>query len=637
MRPVRADSGESHAPLREHLSTAAVAVGCLAVALPGGGYGAEFRAGAALLVWWAVIAGLVARVWPRARVPGTALAAGAGLLALGLLSALSMGWASDGGGAFAEAVRVAGYLGLFALVTVASPAAGARTWLAGLGLGLALVAVLAVGSRMQPSLFPDQDLARLLPSVRTRLSYPLNYWNGLGAAMALAIVLLCGLGAHARTRAGRALAVAAVPLPALALFLTSSRGGVLALAIGLVVLVAAGPARARVLAGLAIGGGAAAVLIALADSRSAFVDARLHATGAAGQGHEMLAAAILVAAAAGALRFAVDRPLGALRVPRALSAAVVGLVVVAAVVGLAASHPGRRIEDFKKPPAAPGSQHGFVARHLASAEGSGRYQFWKAGIEAFRDEPLRGQGAGSYAEWWARKGDIAYYIRNAHSLFVETLAELGLLGGLALLVFFAAALAGGIRARTREPAAAGVALAALLCGVASAAIDWTWQLPGAFAPVVVAAAVLAGPALRADPGPARGGALRAATIAVGCLAVLAGGILLVGEVKLGDSRAAVRGGDLSAAAGDAHDAAAVEPWAAAPRLQLALVRERAGDLAGARRAVREAIDRDPDRFEIWLVDTRLATRAGDIPAARRGLRRMHALSPRSPLLIDIAP
>jgi O-Antigen ligase len=611
------------------------------VALSGGGFGAEFRAGTTLLVWWVVIAGLVFGLWPRARVPRGALAAGAGLLALTLLTVLSIAWAADDGRAFAEAVRVAGYLGLFVLVVVASPSGSGRQWLTGLAAGLLVVAAFAVGSRVQPSLFPTNDLVRLLPSVKTRLAYPLNYWNGLAAAMSLAIVLLVWLGAHARTRVGRALATAAVPIPGLALYLTSSRGGVVALVAGLAVLVAAGPARARVVACGVLGGAGAVLLIAFANARQSFVDGTTSAPDAASQGHEMLALGVLVLAAVAVVRLAADVPLERLRVPRPVGTVAVGALILAVLAAVAVADPGRRIDDFKKPPGAVGPQRGFVARHLASAEGNGRYQFWKAGVDAFREEPVRGIGAGGYEAWWAEHGSLPYFIRNAHSLFVELLAELGLLGLLAIGAFLVPAAAGGVAIRGRDrthAVAAGAALAVLACGVTSAAIDWTWQLPAAFAPVVVAAAVLTGPALAraASPGASRWG-LGVAVLVVGWLAVIGSALVLVTETKLEDSRAAVRRGDLPKAAADARRAHAVEPWADSPLLQLALVRERQGDLAGARAAVRDAIDRDPRDWQTWLVATRLATRAGDVPDARRSLRRARALNPRSPLFSSSTP
>jgi O-antigen ligase len=636
-------AGVDHVHPVEHVIAATVAVGVVGVALPGGGYGSEFRAGAALLVWWAVAAGIVFGLWPRARAGRSAIVAGGGLLALTILSALSMGWAGDGGAAFEEVVRVAGYLGLFALVVVAAPAGSARAWITGLALGLGVVCALALASRVQPSLFPRQDLIELLPSVKTRLSYPLNYWNGLGAFAALAAVLLAWLGANARSRAGRALATAAIAVPGLTLYLTSSRGGVIALGVGLVVLLAAGPARARLLGGVVVGGGATAILIAIANGHESFVDGRIHAPDAASQGHEMLAAAILVAAGAALVRLALDRPLARLRVPRTVAVALGAACAAAAVVAVAASDPGHRIDEFKKPPAAPGAARGFVARHLGSAEGNGRYQFWSAGVDAFRTEPLRGVGAGGYEAWWTQHGSLPYFIRNAHSEFVEVMAELGLLGLIALLAFLAPAFTAAAAARRAAAAApvgavAGGCLAALACGVTSAALDWTWQLPAAFAPVVVLAAVAAGPALR--PAGRAGGSrfgVGIGLLLVAWVAAVASTIALVEESKLGDSRQAARRGDLAAAATAARQAQAIEPWSGAASLQLALVRERQGDLPGARRAIRMALDDDPGDWRPWLVATRLATKAGDIPDARRSLRRARMLNPRSAIFAAAAP
>jgi hypothetical protein len=632
--------GAKHVHLVEHVIAAAVAVGVVGVALPGGGYGPQFRAGAALVVWWAVGAGLVFGLWPRARAGASAVVAGAGLLALAVLTVLSMGWAGDGGRAFEEGVRVAGYLGLFALVIVASPAESARAWLAGVALGLLAVTALALGSRIQPSLFPHQDLIELLPSVRTRLSYPLNYWNALGALAALSAILLAWLGAHGRTRPVRALATGAIVVPGLVLYLTSSRGGVVALGVGLVVLLAVGPARARLAFGVLAGGAATLLLIAIANGRESFVDGQIRAADAASQGHEMLAATLLVAAVAAVVRLVLDRPLGRLRVSRPFTIAVVGALAVAALVALAAADPGHRIDEFKKPPVAPGPERGFVARHLASAEGNGRYQFWKTGVEAFRGEPLRGVGAGGYEAWWTQHGSLAYFIRNAHSEFVEVLGLLGLLAMLAFLApgFLAASVARRGAAALDRGALAGGCLAGLACGVASMAIDWTWHLPGAFVPVVVLAAVATGPALRSGPpGRAPRFGLGVAVLVVAWVAAVASTLAFVGESKLGDSRDAAARGDLAAAASDAREAQAIEPWSGAASLQLALVREREGDLPGARRAIRMALDDDSGDWRPWLVATRLATKAGDVPDARRSLRRARALNPRSTLFSAGAP
>ena len=93
----------------------------------------------------------------------------------------------------------------------------------------------------------------------------------------------------------------------------------------------------------------------------------------------------------------------------------------------------------------------------------------------------------------------------------------------------------------------------------------------------------------------------------------------------------MRASDTEAALDRAEAAQALEPWAASPYLQLALVRETAGDLAGARAAIEDAIERDPLDWRLWLVRTRLETKDGAIAEARESLARAVELNPRSPL------
>jgi len=212
-------------------------------------------------------------------------------------------------------------------------------------------------------------------------------------------------------------------------------------------------------------------------------------------------------------------------------------------------------------------------------------------------------------------------------------------------------LSGSRRGPTRSTdAALGAALAVFAAGVVSAAIDWTWELPACFGLVVLAAGLLAGPAtLKAEPAfgaelhavngwrgrglapPPRFG-LGVATLLAGLAAVWVGGILFLTEIKLGDSRQEASGGNLEAAAQDARDAITIEPWAAGPRLQLALVEELGGNLKAANREISEAIDRAPDNWQLWFVRTRLEVKSGNIAAARNALDRARELNPRAPFL-----
>ncbi len=633
------------------LVAVAVAAIYVALALSDGGYSRELTGGATVAVWWAVVIAMALGGWPRTRVPTVAVGAGVCLASLAVWTAISIGWASDHGGTFAEIVRALGYLGLFVLVVISAPRASARTWLGGVALGLVVVAGLSLLSRFEPSFGGDSELGTLLPAAASRLSYPIGYWNGLAAAMAIGVVLLVWLGGHARAAAVRAAAVAVIPLPILVVYLASSRGGVAAGIVGLAVLLGVGPSRARMLAGLFLGGAGGALLIVLASRQHELVDA-VGNSAAAAQGDQMLAVSIALVFALGILRLLLDPWIGRIEVPERTTRAVGIAVVVAVIAGILVAGPSKRWDEFKQVGTLE-TKTTYVAAHLTSGRGSGRYQFWSTAVDAFEDHPLNGIGAGGYEAYWAQHGSLARPVRDAHSLFLEAMAELGLVGLVLILGFLGFAVVSGVRrVPSRSPGGAlGAGLAVLAAGIASAAIDWTWELPACFGLVVLAAAVLTGPAtLRPEPAlsavpeavdggraqpsgrrPSRFG-LGVATLLVGWAAIWAGGVLFLTEVKLGDSRAGASSNDLSSAAQDARDAITLQPWASEPRLQLALVEELDGDLEAANRDVGEAIQRAPDNWQLWFVRARLKVKLGDVDGAGRALERARELNPRAPFL-----
>jgi tetratricopeptide (TPR) repeat protein len=326
--------------------------------------------------------------------------------------------------------------------------------------------------------------------------------------------------------------------------------------------------------------------------------------------------------------------------------------VIAAIAGILVAGPSNRWEEFKQ--VAPlETKSTYVAAHLTNGRGSGRYQFWSTALDAFEDHPVRGIGAGGYEAYWAQHGSLVRPVRDAHSIFIEAMAELGLIGLVLVLGFVGvAAVSGSRRGPTRSRGGAlGAALAMLATGIVSAAIDWTWELPACFGLVVLAAALVTGPATlgpesasgavpQAVDGararllrrrPSRFG-LGVATLLVGWAAIWAGGLLFLTEVKLGDSRAAASAGDLASAAQDARDASTLQPWAAQPRLQLALVQELGNDLHAANRDLGEAIQRAPDNWQFWFVRARLRVKSGNVGAARLALERARRLNPRAPFL-----
>src|SRR5204862_73351 len=87
-------------------------------------------------------------------------------------------------------------------------------------LAITAIACVALVSRFFPSTFGVEP-STILPTINSRLSYPLGYWNGLGIEIALAYPLLLSIMASRRSRLANALA--ALPLPIL--------GAVLAIAL----------------------------------------------------------------------------------------------------------------------------------------------------------------------------------------------------------------------------------------------------------------------------------------------------------------------------------------------------------------------------------------------------------------------
>lgn len=633
----------------EHLVSAAVAAAIAALALAEGGFEPTAYALLALLAWSGVVVGLAVGRLPRAEPPGAAIAAGVCLAAFAGLAALSIAWASDNGRAFEDVVRALAYLGAFVLVVVGSRVAEAAPWLRGLALGLVAIAVIALLARYVPGPFgdPDADLRRTVPATAGRLTYPIGYWNGLAAAMAAAIVLLAWFGDRARGRPGRALAIGALPPVVLALWATDSRGGIVAAALAFAVLIAASPGRPRLVANLALGIGGGVLLIAFADAREHLFE-QPGTPAAEDEAAAMLVLTIAVTVACGAARYLLDRPLGRLSVPPAVGRATVAVVAIAAVVGVIAADPAQRFEEFKSPPTGYELSHSERPDLLRSG-GSGRYQFWGAAVDGFAEAPVAGQGSGDYGPYWLEHREQPLVATRAHSLLFETLAELGVVGVATLLGFFAIATVAGVR-RLRDAATGGApaALAVLTVGVAAVTVDWTWDLPAVFVSTVLAVALLTGPATLAagedrGPGAAVGTARSRRRFAAGIALLLvawasicAAGLLILADHSLETSRDRASRDDLAGAIEAADNAADIQPWAAEPRTQLALLYERGGDLRDALTEVSEAIERSPRDYTLYLLQARLLAVSGNTAAARESVARAGALNPLEPVVREAA-
>ena len=128
-----------------------------------------------------------------------------------------------------------------------------------------------------------------------------------------------------------------------------------------------------------------------------------------------------------------------------------------------------------------------------------------------------------------------------------------------------------------------------------------------------------------EPGPLRKIGRRL-VIAIGLIA-----IPLAATGALRDSQAEARAGDLPTALHRADQARRLQPYAATPRLQRALVLERAGALDGAARSIAEAVRRSPQDWRLWLVRSRIEAKRDHAEASVAAYRRARSLNPRSGL------
>ncbi|CAN5553783.1 hypothetical protein BH10ACT11_BH10ACT11_05630 [soil metagenome] len=592
---------------------------------------------AALVVWWLTLLPLLFGLWPRDPIPAVALVGAVLLAAFAVWTAISLGWAEDDGRGYLEFVRAVGYLGLFVLTIVAARRGSAGSWLGGMAIGVGVVVAIALLSRLEPSLIDNgrAEVGNAIGEARGRLAYPIGYWNAFGGLAAVATLLPLAISLSPVRRGLRCAGVALMPIAMLAIFLSSSRGAVVALLAGLVVLFVFSRDRIALFAsGLApgIGGGA---LIVLASSRDAFIDDL--ANGAANsQGDQMLVFTILACLVTAALWLGFRALADGVKLPALPVTGAVAIVVVVAVAGGVAVDLPQRLDHFNDlPSAADVDAQGGVA-HLASGSGSGRWQFWQAAADAFEAHPLRGQGAGSYEAYWTEHGSLVAPIKNAHSLVLETLAELGLVGAALLIGFLLLAAGRGAQlAAGREPWAVA-ALGVLAVAVTQSMFDWTWELPAAFGPAIVAAGLLLGPSLAPSRQAKGRWGWGLAAILVGLASIWSAGVLLLSQTKLQESQAAFAGGSLAAARAAAEDASTLQPWSSEPRLQLALIDESAGDIALARAEIQEAIGKAPNQWQLWLVATRLDVKAGRLDQARTDGARLEQLNPRAGFLQEPA-
>jgi tetratricopeptide (TPR) repeat protein len=616
----------------------------LGLALAGGGFVVSERHVAGLAVWLLLVGMLALGAAGRATL-GRPFYWATGLLGgLALFSAFSSLWSGSIELSVTEADRVLVYLGFFlASFLIAQTDQRRQRFAEGIGISLIGIAIVALASRLLP------DLVGLGPGIGStpRLGYPLEYSNANGLAFGIATALSLWMSRRSLNLSLRWLAVATLPAVLLALYFTYSRGGLLALLIACGCLIALSHDRLWLLATLAIGTVGALPAILAVQARRALAD---NSTAAAiGQGKTVLA--ILLAGTAVALGlFALlrrlekrddevtGRALAMSRDPKVLKRLALALALLA--LGAAVAVGGRAWDQFSSPDVALPTQ---PETRITEFSGTGRDEFWRVSFDAFGEDPLIGQGAGTYRFAWNQMRDIPMPVLDAHSLYFEAFAELGLVGGLLVLALVGTLLWTGFAAwrdasgPRRELHAA--LLGACLAFAVGAGLDWFWEIAAVGAIFFAAAAALVAARCgqlarrraesngKGDRAEQRRFGLAVAGLATAWVAALAlVGPLLV-DREIDSSNAAAARGDLAAAVDHADTARSIEPWAASPYVQLGLLAESQGDYATAAARLSEAIDREEGNWQLYYLRARIEQRGGEEAAARADLAEARRLNP----------
>jgi hypothetical protein len=620
------------------------------LAMNGGGVEPVVRGQIGVALWWILLVGAVATVLPHRRLTR------AGWVALGLLAlfcawtAVGMIWTESSERTLDEVSRVAMHVGVLALALSTVKPTTIKHMVAGAGAAIAVVAWVALLSRLHPAWFPIDRTGDFLPPARTRLTYPVNYWNALAALIALGLPAVLAIAANARRLALQALAAAALPGMALAGYLTLSRGGAIAAGIALVTFVALTPFRLRALASL-VPAATGAVILGLAVEQRPALAAVEHTAAARQQGDEVLVMVLVVSLGvallqvAGGLMFrcGTGMPWAAIGQRRgwsplrrlALAGTLAGCLAFGAFT-LAGGVGGLTAQwhVFKNPDLGLAAGKQSTSARFTATSGNGRYQYWASSAEANTTSPLTGIGAGTWEYWWARQGTLPGFVRDAHSLYFQTLAELGWVGLACLASFLLTVLFKGVTRSLRGSPTRRIWTAAAAAGCVafcfSAAIDWVWQVPVVPVAFLILAAVVLVPSIReADRRP--GWPTRLTLSALAVLALVATTIPLIGAASLRASEDAARSGRIDAALAAAATAARAEPFAASPLLQQAVLLESRGDIGRAVALARSATRTEPTNWRNWITLSRLEARNGSASRALAAYRTARSLNPRSPL------
>lgn len=612
------------------------------LAFNAGGYFPGTPAVAALVLTQLLLVRIVQARQPFAGLAPITLVAIGALACYAALTLASGIWSHSMSRALIEFDRAWLYLLVLVLFGTVQASAESLRWLVrGLVIGVSIVCVAGLVTRLLPNVW------HTAPGVSNeRLSYPVTYWNTLGLLAALGIVLAFHLTCSlSERRFVRVLAAGALPLLAATLFFTFSRGAMLAGAVGLVVYVLV--ARPRGLPSAVLAVLPTTIALILVAYHANLLDTLDPTTPAAvAQGHHvaLVAGLCVFVGMAGRLLLASGLDprsrhwVGRSQLDTSLKrGAILSAIVVAGVAFLAlgGSHALARDWDRFIGGASTNVKGGDLRQRLTDPSNDGRTPLWHVALRGFSASPFHGAGAGMYQTLWDRDRSQFAYVINAHSLYLQAMAEFGLPGLLLLLVLVGATILGlALRARGRQRTLYGALLAGAIVWTLHAGFDWDWEMPV----VTIGFFAIAGLALSPRGRVGGGWVPRHNTrliLALLCLATVVLPVSIIGsQTRLGQAEHALYASDCAAATPAALSSIGwldvrPEPYEIVGFCDLERGRPRLGVAA-----MREARSHDPGSWETYYALAIAQASAGIDP--RANIEQALRTNPLEPLTREAA-
>jgi hypothetical protein len=278
---------------------------------------------------------------------------------------------------------------------------------------------------------------------------------------------------------------------------------------------------------------------------------------------------------------------------------------------------------------------GDLRQRLTNASNDGRTDLWRVALHGFSASPLHGSGAAMYQTLWEQKRSQFGFVLNAHSLYLQAMAELGLPGLLLLLIVVGTSIVGlALRARGRERSLYGALLAMAVVWSLHAGIDWDWEMPV----VTVGFFAAAGLALSARGRAGAGWVPRHNTrlvLALLCLATVVLPVSIIGsQRRLGDAEHALYAFDCAAASPDALSSIGWLDFRPEPYEIVGFCDLRRGAPRLGITAMRQAVRHDPGSWETYYALAIAQASAGVDP--RSNVERALRMNPLEPLTREAA-